>query len=186
MQMNYKTFDTHKHIKSLQETGFNEKQAEIIIKSLIESRDFDLSFLATREQVTKAESNVQGEIIKLDAKIDKVESNLQGEIIKLDAKIDKVESNLDAKIDKVESNLDAKIDKVESNLQGQIIKLDAKIDKVEANLQGQIIKLDSKIDVVYKNMIAEISNIKYDMLKWIIPLIFTIIAMMIAIMIKLF
>ena len=70
--MHYKTFDTHKYIKSLQESGFNEKQAEMLIKSLLESRDFDLSILATREQVAK-----------LDGKIDKVESNLEKKIIEV-------------------------------------------------------------------------------------------------------
>lgn len=36
--MNYKPFDTHKYIKSLQETGFNEQQAEVLVKSLLESK----------------------------------------------------------------------------------------------------------------------------------------------------
>jgi hypothetical protein len=85
--MHYKTFDTHKYIKSLQESGFNEKQAEMLVKSLLESRDFDLSILATREQVSKIGTN-------LNAKIDKVESSLN-------AKIDKVESNLEKKITEV-------------------------------------------------------------------------------------
>ncbi|MBY0580226.1 MAG: CCDC90 family protein [Rickettsiales bacterium] len=70
--MHYKTFDTHKYIKSLQESGFNEKQAEMLVKSLLESRDFDLSILATREQVAR-----------LDGKIDKVESNLEKKIIEV-------------------------------------------------------------------------------------------------------
>ena len=96
--MHYKTFDTHKYIKSLQESGFNEKQAEMLVKSLLESRDFDLSILATREQVAKFEG-----------KIDKVESNLN-------AKIDKVESNLEKKIDNVESNLEKKIDNIETKI----------------------------------------------------------------------
>ena len=85
--MHYKTFDTHKYIKSLQESGFNEKQAEMLVKSLLESRDFDLSILATREQVAQ-----------LDGKIDKVESNLN-------AKIDKVESNLEKKIIEVKYDI---------------------------------------------------------------------------------
>ena len=67
--MNYKPFDTHKYIKNLQETGFNEQQAEVLVKSLLESKDYDLSFLATREQ-----------IVKLDNKIDKIESTLKREI----------------------------------------------------------------------------------------------------------
>ena len=85
--MHYKTFDTHKYIKSLQESGFNEKQAEMLVKSLLESRDFDLSILATREQVAR-----------LDGKIDMVESNLN-------AKIDKVESNLEKKIIEVKYDI---------------------------------------------------------------------------------
>ncbi len=84
--MHYKTFDTHKYIKSLQESGFNEKQAEMLVKSLLASRDFDLSILATREQVAQ-----------LDGKIDKVESNLN-------AKIDKVESKIDALSNTISSN----------------------------------------------------------------------------------
>ena len=84
--MHYKTFDTHKYIKSLQESGFNEKQAEMLVKSLLESRDFDLSILATREQV-----------VQLDGKIDKVESNLN-------TKIDKVESKIDALSNTISSN----------------------------------------------------------------------------------
>ena len=75
----------------------------MLIKSLLESRDFDLSILATREQVAK-----------LDGKIDKVESNLN-------AKIDKVESNLNAKIDKVESNLEKKIIEVKYDILKWII-----------------------------------------------------------------
>ena len=59
----------------------------MLVKSLLESRDFDLSILATREQVAK-----------LDGKIDKVESNLN-------AKIDKVESNLEKKIIEVKYDI---------------------------------------------------------------------------------
>ena len=67
--MNYKPFDTHKYIKSLQETGFNEQQAEVLVKSLLESKDFDLSFLATREQ-----------IVLLDNKIDSYRKDTKTEI----------------------------------------------------------------------------------------------------------
>lgn len=92
--MHYKTFDTHKYIKSLQETGFNEQQAEILVKSLLESRDFDLSILATREQI----SEVKTEIAQLDSKLSKeisatreqvseVKSDLQKDIAGVKAEI---------------------------------------------------------------------------------------------------
>ncbi|MSO14466.1 hypothetical protein [Rickettsiales endosymbiont of Trichoplax sp. H2] len=76
--MHYKTFDTHKYIKSLQETGFNEQQAEMLVKSLLESRDFDLSILATREQV----SDVKKEIAQLDTKLSKEISTAKYDILK--------------------------------------------------------------------------------------------------------
>lgn len=83
--MYYKTFDTHKYIKSLQETGFNEKQAEILVKSLIESRDFDLSTLATREQINNVESKLSKDIADVESKLSKdianVRTDLQKEII---------------------------------------------------------------------------------------------------------
>ena len=99
--MHYKTFDTHKYIKSLQESGFNEKQAEMLVKSLLESRDFDLSILATREQVAR-----------LDGKIDKIESNLN-------TKIDKVESNLEKQISATReqvSNVETKIKELSNTI----------------------------------------------------------------------
>ena len=114
--MHYKTFDTHKYIKSLQESGFNEKQAEMLIKSLLESRDFDLSILATREQVSKTEASLEKQI---------------------------------------------------SAIREQVTQLDGKIDKVESNLEKKIIE------------------VKYDILKWIIPIMLTNVAIMVGIALKL-
>jgi predicted PurR-regulated permease PerM len=76
--MHYKTFDTHKYIKSLQESGFNEKQAEMLVKSLLESRDFDLSILATREQVSKIESNLEKKIDNVETKIKELSNTISG------------------------------------------------------------------------------------------------------------
>ena len=78
--MHYKTFDTHKYIKSLQETGFNEQQAEVLVKSLLESRDFDLSILATREQLAEVKSDLQKEICATREQLSEVKSDLQKEI----------------------------------------------------------------------------------------------------------
>ena len=91
--MHYKTFDTHKYIKSLQESGFNEKQAEMLVKSLLESRDFDLSILATREQVSKTEASLEKQI-----------SAIREQVTQLDGKIDKVESKIDALSNTISSN----------------------------------------------------------------------------------
>ena len=125
--MHYKTFDTHKYIKSLQESGFNEKQAEMLVKSLLESRDFDLSILATREQVSKTEASLEKQI---------------------------------------------------SAIREQVTQLDGKIDKVESNLEQKIIELKSELK-------ESISSIKHDMLKWIVPMMLTIIGIAVGIALKL-
>jgi phosphopantetheine adenylyltransferase len=119
--MHYKTFDTHKYIKSLQETGFNEQQAEILVKSLLESRDFDLSILATREQVAEVKSDLQKNIAQLDSKLSR-----------------------------------------------EISATREQVSEVKSDLQ------------------KEISVIKHDILKWMIPLILTVIAFVAGIAVKLF
>ena len=53
-----RAFDTHKYIKELTKSGFKEGQAEIIIKSILESRDYDFSKLSTKEQVAAVEKEI--------------------------------------------------------------------------------------------------------------------------------
>jgi len=89
--MHYKTFDTHKYVKSLQESGFNEKQAEVLVKSLLESRDFDLSILATREQVSEVKSELQKEIAEVKNEIIKLDNKLSKEIARDEIKQSKVD-----------------------------------------------------------------------------------------------
>ena len=115
--MHYKSFDTHKYVKSLQESGFNEKQAEVLVKSLLESRDFDLSILATREQVSEVKSELQKEI---------------------------------------------------------------------AEVKNEIVKLDNKLSKEIAATRDEIKQSKVDMLKWMLPLMFTVIALVAGIAVKLF
>ena len=128
--MHYKTFDTHKYIKSLQETGFNEQQAEVLVKSLLESRDFDLSILATRQQVTAVKSDLQKDIAEVKVEISEV--------------------------------------KIE------ITQLDSKLSKEISATREQISEVKD-----------EIKQSKIDMLKWIVPILFTNIAITIGIALKL-
>ena len=92
--MHYKTFDTHKYIKNLQETGFNEQQAEILVKSLLESRDFDLSILATREQVAEVKSDLQKDIADTRKQVAEVKSDLQKDIADTRKQVAEVKSDL--------------------------------------------------------------------------------------------
>ena len=140
--MHYKTFDTHKYIKSLQETGFNEQQAEMLVKSLLESRDFDLSILATREQI----SEVKIEIAQLDSKLSKEISAIREQV-----------------------------SEVKSDLQKDIATTRQDVAEVKSELQKEIAAARD-----------EIKQSKVDMLKWMLPLMSTMMAMMLAIIVKLF
>jgi predicted nucleic acid-binding Zn-ribbon protein len=133
--MHYKTFDTHKYIKSLQETGFNEQQAEMLVKSLLESRDFDLSILATREQI----SEVKIEIAQLDSKLSK-----------------------------------------------EISAIREQVSEVKSDLQKDIAEVKSELQKEIAATRDEIKQSKVDMLKWMLPLMSTMMAMMLAIIVKLF
>jgi predicted nucleic acid-binding Zn-ribbon protein len=133
--MHYKTFDTHKYIKSLQESGFNEKQAEVLVKSLLESRDFDLSILATREQI----SEVKIEIAQLDSKLSK-----------------------------------------------EISAIREQVSEVKSDLQKDIAEVKSELQKEIAATRDEIKQSKVDMLKWMLPLMSTMMAMMLAIIVKLF
>ena len=92
--MHYKTFDTHKYIKNLQATGFDEKQAEVLVKSLLESRDFDLSILATRDQLSKVENRLQKEISATRDQIVQLDNKLSKEISATREQVTKVKYDL--------------------------------------------------------------------------------------------
>ena len=147
--MYYKTFDTHKYIKSLQETGFNEKQAEVLVKSLLESRDFDLSILATREQVADMKSDLKKEIAQLDAKFNKEISATREQVTDVKSEI--------------------------SDVRKEIVQLDNKLSKEISSTREQISDVKSDLQKEISNVRGDIKQIKADMLKWIVPILITII-----------
>jgi hypothetical protein len=74
------TFDTHEYIKSFKQTGMKEVQAEAIVKAIKESRDFDFSRLATKDQIKLLQSEIKGVEQRLEQKIETSEERLRGEI----------------------------------------------------------------------------------------------------------
>lgn len=114
------TFDTHKYIKELEASGFPEQQAEVLIKSMLAARYYDVSQLATREQVEKFEK----ELTKFATR--------------------------------------------------------EQVEKLEKELKEELKKFATR-----EQLQAEIASVKYDILKWIIPMFIAIIGLMISIFIKL-
>ena len=88
------TFDTHKYIKELTASGFDEKQAEVIIKSILEGRDYDVSNLATKEQLTKVEARLEKQIVATKEQLIKTDNKLNI----LDSKIENTKQELKAEI----------------------------------------------------------------------------------------
>ena len=137
--MRYITFDTHKHIKDLQDKyHFSEVQAEGIINSIVVSREYDMSQLATKEQ-----------LVDLKKDISDFRAELKQDDIELKSELKQDTANL---------------------------KTELKQDITE-------LKIELKQDVA--ELKTEIANIKYDILKWIIPMFIGIIASIISVLVKL-
>ena len=71
-----RTFDTYTHINDLKAAGFDEKQAAVIIKSLVDSRETDISHLSTKEQVTALESKLVSKVDKLTSRVENIEKTM--------------------------------------------------------------------------------------------------------------
>jgi tRNA(Ile)-lysidine synthase TilS/MesJ len=65
MRQQMKTFDTYTHINELKKAGFKEEQAAVIIKSLMDIRETDISTLATKDQVNVLINDTKAQIDSL-------------------------------------------------------------------------------------------------------------------------
>lgn len=75
MRQEMRAFDTYTHINELKKAGFNEEQAAVIIKSLVDSRETDISHLATKEQLSEVKNQLVEQIARLDTKISDTHTN---------------------------------------------------------------------------------------------------------------
>lgn len=66
MRQQMRAFDTYTHINELKKAGFNEEQAAVIIKSLVDSRETDTSHLATKEQISEVKTHLTERIAQLE------------------------------------------------------------------------------------------------------------------------
>ncbi len=113
MRQQMRTFDTYTHINDLKEAGFDEKQAAVIIKSLVDSRETDISHLATKEQVVALENKLTSKVDKLTSRVENIEKTMATKE-QLDSSIAKLEGKIYA--------LDASLQKQMMEMQMTIIK----------------------------------------------------------------
>lgn len=69
-------FDTHNYIKEIVKTGITEPQAEAIAKFVSDSRNYDFSRLATKEQVENLRSETKADISRLEQRIEHIEEKM--------------------------------------------------------------------------------------------------------------
>jgi capsule polysaccharide export protein KpsE/RkpR len=86
MRQQMRAFDTYTHINELKEAGFNEKQAAVIIKSLVDSRETDISHLATREQVNELKNANKDQFNELKTDIALIKEQIKSFATKEDLK----------------------------------------------------------------------------------------------------
>jgi ribonuclease BN (tRNA processing enzyme) len=65
-------FDTHEFVKELKKAGFKENQAEIIVKMLSKSREYDVAHLVTKEQVKELERLIEEKAEKKFKALEKI------------------------------------------------------------------------------------------------------------------
>jgi hypothetical protein len=86
-QMN---FDTHKFIKLLISKGIKEPQAESIVEVVSQSRSYDFSKLATKDQLKRVEERLEGKMStmeeRLEGKINTLEEKMEGKFNALEEK----------------------------------------------------------------------------------------------------
>ncbi|MCY3761468.1 MAG: hypothetical protein OXH50_09475 [Gemmatimonadetes bacterium] len=119
-------------------------------------------------ETTSAELTTRDVLVQIDRRLELSE----GDVRRLDAKLDDVESKLTARIDEVESKLTARIDGVEHKLTTRIDdvehRLTAKIDEVDNRLTARIDGLEAKIDLKIELLRKETNTRFY----WMIGLMF--------------
>ena len=91
--MSLPALDSHKYVKKFSASGFTEPQSEILVELAMESQQYNIDKLATKEQLKQVER-----VLKQD--IDRVESTLKQDI-------DRVEQVLRAEIAQVRTEIKA-------------------------------------------------------------------------------
>ena len=115
--MNTINFDTLKAAKSLQDAGFEARQAEAVVGMVT----YALSEgLATKEDVRDLKSSVKALDSKIDSSVAALNSKIDNSVAALEVKIDNGLAALNVKIDNGLAALDSKIDRSVAALEVRI------------------------------------------------------------------
>jgi hypothetical protein len=151
------SFDTHKHIKALIAQGMQEAQAETIVSTIVESKEFDLSKLATKEQLALVQKDIDS--LKKDIEYIKNNTATKEELHNVRIELQKDNEALRQELKK------------DNQLLKQELKADIANVKTELKKDNEVLRQEVKADLA--SLRAEVSSVKFDILKWIIPFMLT-------------
>ena len=141
--MNTINFDTLKAAKSLQDAGFETRQAEAVVGMVTHALS---EGLATKEDVRDLKSSVKADVREL-------ESSVAADMRELQSSIDTDMRDLKSSIDA----LDARIDALEVRIDADMRDLKSSVKADVRDLQSSIDALDVKIDNGLKNVIQKLT-----------------------------
>ena len=139
-------FDTHKHIKILIQHGIKEQQAESIVDLVLQSREFDISRLATKDQVDALSLSTKDQV-------DALNISTKDQI-----------NALQVQIDALSLSTKDQFDAMKLSMKDQFATQEVKI-----NALRQEFKQDLKTETT--SVRAEITEVKYAIVKGYISII---------------
>ena len=169
-----RSFDTHKFVKSFTAAGLKEEQAEAIVTAIVESRDHDLSKLATKEQLEyiKVQLDTFKDELKLMSTKEELEAvKVQIDTFKISTKEQFEEIKDELKLMATKEQLETF--KISTKEQFEAVKDELKLMATKEQLETVRIQLDTKID-------SSIAKLEASILKWFIATAITMTGIIIA------
>jgi chromosome segregation ATPase len=139
-------FDTLDYARKLEAAGVPSAQAELQARAL---NDAIATSVASRDDLTRLES-------RLDGKFESLESRLDG-------KFENLESRFDGKLESLESRLDGKLESLESRLNAKFANVDARFENVDTRLANLESRFNAKVDNLESSLNAKIANLKNEL-----------------------
>ena len=150
------TFDTHKYIKELTATGFDERWAEVIIKSILEGKDYNLSNLATKEQLIKTEVKLEKQIVATSEQLANVKAELENTKTILENKIENTKRELKKDIGILDNKIDITKQELKKDIENTKKELKQEIELKTSQLETKIEKSKNTIVMWMITMLSPI------------------------------
>ena len=146
-------FNTLDYARKLEAAGVPSAQAELQATAL---NDALASSVASRDDLTNLENNLDGKFAHLESRVDARFTHLESRV---DARFVNLESRLDAKF----ADVDARFANLESRLDAKFAHVDARFENVDARLASLESRFNAKVDNLESSLNAKITNLKNEL-----------------------